>query len=311
LSEILRTPEERFIDLPDFDWAPNYVEDLPGYEGLRMHLIDEGPPLADHIFLCLHGEPTWSFLYRKMIPVFLAAGGRVVAPDLFGFGRSDKPADESVYDFDFHRNALLALIQQRDLRRVTLVCQDWGGILGLTLPMEAPDRFERMIVMNTALATGEADLGEGFRAWRQFVRDNPDFPIAALMQRAVPELSAREAAAYEAPFPETRYRAGVRRFPDMVADHPDAGGAELARRAARWLASEWCGEAFVAVGAQDPVLGAAVMRQVQQMIRGASELQVFEDVGHFVQEAGDVVAAAALDYFDSLPPSYDAPQGPR
>jgi len=151
--DILRTPEERFADLPGYRFAPHYSEALPGYAGLRMHWLDEGPRGAERTFLCLHGQPTWSYLYRRMIPL-LAAAGRVVAPDCFGFGRSDKPADEAVYSFDFHRQSLIALIEMLDLRRITLVCQDWGGLLGLTIPMDMPQRFERLLVMNTALATG-------------------------------------------------------------------------------------------------------------------------------------------------------------
>lgn len=291
----LRTPEERFIDVPDFDWPPNYVEDLRGYEGLRMHLVDTGPPRSEQLFLCLHGEPTWSFLYRKMIPVFLAAGGRVVAPDFFGFGRSDKPVDDGVYTFDFHRDAILALIRQRDLRDITLVCQDWGGIVGLTLPMEMPERFSRLLVMNTALPTGEEPLPEGFLAWRQFVRDNPDFPVAELMKRACPGLGDRELAAYEAPFPDADYKAGVRSFPEIVPEKPDDPGAELAREARDWLAREWDGPVFMAIGMQDPVLGPAVMRRLQRTLPGCENPLELEQAGHFVQEHGDEVAGEALD----------------
>ncbi|MEX1369151.1 MAG: alpha/beta fold hydrolase, partial [Nannocystaceae bacterium] len=136
MTEILRTPEDRFDGLPDFPWTPRFVDGLPGLERMRVAVLDEGPSDAEHVFLCLHGEPTWSFLYRTMIPVFLAAGGRVVAPDFLGFGRSDKPVDDAVYTWDLHRRTLLTLVERLDLRRITLVCQDWGGLLGLTLPME-------------------------------------------------------------------------------------------------------------------------------------------------------------------------------
>lgn len=295
MIEVVRTPEERFIDVPDFDYAPNYTEDLPGYEGLRMHLVDEGPARAGEIYLCLHGEPTWSFLYRKMMPVFLQAGGRVVALDYYGFGRSDKPVDDAVYTFEFHRNAILALIQQRNLRNITLVCQDWGGILGLTLPMEMPERFSRLIVMNTMLGTGHEPT-PGFIAWRQFVRDNPDFPIADLMRRACSTLTEREAAAYEAPFPDPSYRAGVRRFPDMVPDRPNAVGAAISRRARDWLAQVWSGPTFMAIGAQDPVLAPAT-RALAGLINGCPEPLELPEAGHFVQEAGEQVARAALEYF--------------
>ena len=147
--EAKRTPDARFEDIPDWSFKPHYAEDLPGYEGLRMHYVDEGPRDAT-TFLCLHGQPSWSFLYRKMAPVFLDAGYRVVAPDLYGFGRSDKPVDDDVYTFNFHRGALLALVEALDLKDVCLVVQDWGGILGLTLPLEAPERYTRLIIMNTA-----------------------------------------------------------------------------------------------------------------------------------------------------------------
>ena len=300
MIDALRTPEESFIDIPDFDWAPNYVDDLPGYEGLRMHLIDEGPPLAENVFLCLHGEPTWSFLYRKMIAVFLEAGGRVVAPDFFGFGRSDKPVDDAVYTFDFHRDALIALLEQRQLQSMTLVCQDWGGLIGLTLPMDMRDRFDRMIVMNTTLGTGDVPLPASFHAWRQYVRDNPDFNITSLMKRACPTLTERELAAYEAPFPDTRYCAGVRRFPAIVPAHPDDPGAAVSRRARDFLSSTWSGATFMAVGAQDPVLEEPVMRALHSMINGCSEPLVIDEAGHFAQEHGDVIAAKALEYFADL-----------
>jgi haloalkane dehalogenase len=140
--EALRTPEGRFAILPGFPYAPNYIDDLPGYEGLRFAYIDEGPADAETVFLCLHGEPTWSYLYRKMLPVFTAAGHRVVAPDLFGFGRSDKPVSDEIYTFDFHRESLLRFVERLDLRGIALVCQNWGGLLGLTLPMDHPDRRE-------------------------------------------------------------------------------------------------------------------------------------------------------------------------
>ncbi|KPJ76199.1 MAG: haloalkane dehalogenase [Deltaproteobacteria bacterium SG8_13] len=297
MSEVLRTPEERFDRLPGFAYSPNYLEDLKGYEGMRMHYVDEGPADAVPVFLCLHGEPTWSYLYRKMIPVFTAAGFRAVAPDFFGFGRSDKPVEDSVYQFDFHRDFLIAFIERLDLNRIVLVCQDWGGLLGLTLPMEMPDRFTHLIVMNTTLATGTVALPSGFVAWRQFVADNPDFNVTALMKRANPQLSDRECSAYGAPFPDVRYKAGVRRFPAMVPDRPDAPGAALSQKARLWLQSKWSGESFMAVGMQDPVLGPTVMRALQRVIKGCPPPHEMPDAGHFVQEQGEEVAKRALEAF--------------
>src|SRR5258708_4930956 len=233
MPEILRTPDNCFANLPVFPFQPHYVDDLPGYAGIRIHYLDEGPSNANHVFLCLHGQPTWSYLYRKMIPVFVAAGHRAVAPDFIGFGRSDKPSEESIYTFTFHREMLLRFIERLDLRNITLVCQDWGGLLGLTLPMEMPTRFQRLLVMNTSLATGDMPLGKGFLEWREWVARNPDMNVAGLMGRSCPQLSAEERAAYGAPFPASRYNSGARRFQPLMPDTPDADGEDLSRRAGR------------------------------------------------------------------------------
>jgi pimeloyl-ACP methyl ester carboxylesterase len=284
-----RTPDERFAGLPEFPYAPHYLT----LQGLRLHYLDEGP--HDGVtFLCLHGEPSWSYLYRKMLPPFVAAGGRVVAPDFFGFGRSDKPTDEATYTWSFHRQTLVDFIEALDLRRITLVCQDWGGLLGLTLPMDMPERFERLLLMNTALATGMVPPTEGFLAWRDYVANHPDIHVGALLKRAEPTLSDDEVAAYDAPFVDASYKAGVRRFPQIVPVSPDMEGAEVSRRAALWLNTEWAGQSFMAVGARDPVLGVPVMNALRGLIRGCPEPLVLENAGHFVQEHGDVVARAAL-----------------
>ncbi|CAA9482149.1 MAG: Haloalkane dehalogenase [uncultured Sphingomonadaceae bacterium] len=290
----LRTPDDRFRDLPGYPFAPRYAEDLPGYGGLRMHYLDEGE--GEATFLCLHGQPTWSYLYRKMIPVF-ADAGRVITPDLFGFGRSDKPADDEAYSFDFHRGALLALVERLDLRDITLVCQDWGGLLGLTLPMDMPERFARLIVMNTGLNTGERPLGPGFEAWRAYNRAQPDLNVAALMKRGTPVLSDAEAAAYAAPFPDAAYKAGVRRFPELVNGTPNSPGAATSRRARDWWRDEWAGESFMAIGMQDPVITPNAMRALRENIRNCPEPMLVEEAGHFVQEWGEPVARTALAAF--------------
>ena len=284
----MRTPEERFANLPGFSWPPSYVD----WNGLRVHYVDAGE--GQRTPLCLHGEPTWSYLYRKMIPPFAAAGYRVVAPDFVGFGRSDKPTEETTYTFDFHRNMLLFLVEKLNLRHIALVVQDWGGLLGLTLPMEMPERFERLLVMNTGLGTGEVPLGEGFLAWRAYVAKTPSLDCAKLLARACPHLSAAEAAAYEAPFPDAASKAGVRRFPALVPDRPDAPGAAISRRARDWLRSSWRGETFMAVGAKDPVLGPPAMNALRKIIRGCPEPWMHAEGGHFLQEWGDEVAREAL-----------------
>lgn len=294
--EVYRTPDARFEGLPGYAFAPRYVEDLPGFEGLRMHYLDEGDPGAAEVFLCLHGEPSWSYLYRKMIPAFVEAGGRVIAPDFFGFGRSDKPVDDAVYGFNFHRDALMRLIERLDLGGVTLVCQDWGGLIGLTLPMDMPGRFERLLIMNTALATGVSP-GPGFEAWKAYMRSQPDLPVGALMRRAEPTLTPEEAAAYDAPFDGPRSKAGVRAFPELVPVTPEMEGADTSRRALGWWSSEWSGPSFMAVGMQDPVLGPPIMAMMRRLIRGCPPPMEVAEGGHFVQEHGEPIAHAALAAF--------------
>jgi pimeloyl-ACP methyl ester carboxylesterase len=292
--KLLRTPDERFARLPFFPWAPHYREDLPGYEGLRLHFVDEGPRDAKEVFLCLHGEPTWAYLYRKMIPVFLAAGARVVAPDFFGFGRSDKPADDAVYTYGFHRNSLLRFVEKLELRNVTLVCQDWGGVLGLTLPMDMPERFARLLVMNTGIPIGRP-VSDGFAAWKAFASAVHDIPVAGLIALSSPgALNPYDAAAYDAPFPDASYKAGVRRFPQLVAVEPGMEGVAYGERARSFWANDWRGESFMAIGLRDPVLGKPVMEELRRTIRGCPPALELPEAGHFVQEWGEKVAHAAL-----------------
>ena len=297
MPTILRTPEERFANLPGYAFAAHHVDDLQGCGGLRIHYLDEGPREAAKVFLCLHGQPTWSYLYRKMIPVFTAAGHRVVAPDLLGFGKSDKPADDATYTFTFHREMLRNLVLRLDLRNIVLVVQDWGGLLGLTLPMQDPERYAGLLVMNTAVATGDLPLGQGFIDWRAFSNKNPDMAVGKLLARSCPQLTPAEAAAYDAPFPDASYKAGVRRFPNLVPDHPDAEGAALSRQAREWFRHEWQGRTFMAVGMKDPVLGPSAMRYVAAQIRGCPPPFEVADGGHFLQEWGEPVARAALQAF--------------
>jgi haloalkane dehalogenase/tRNA(adenine34) deaminase len=291
LTDALRTPDEKFDGLPDWPYAPHYFE-RP--DGLRLHYVDEGPRDAAKTFLCLHGQPTWSYLYRRMIPLFLAAGHRVVAPDFVGFGRSDKPTDEATYTFDFHRDTLLGLIETLDLRNIVLVVQDWGGLIGLTLPMAAPRRYLSLLVMNTALGTGDEPLSEGFLAWRAFSNRNPDMDIAGLMRRACPHLSEAEAQAYAAPFPDASYKAGVRRFPNLVPDRPDADGAALSREARDFWQTRWAGKSLMAIGMKDPVLGPTVMRALHGIIRNCPAPMEIADGGHFLQEWGQTIARVAV-----------------
>jgi pimeloyl-ACP methyl ester carboxylesterase len=304
-----RTPDERFRNLPGWPYEPRYVENLNGYEGLRMHYVDEGPrsgPNGDApVFLCIHGEPSWAYLFRKMIPVFVKAGSRAVAVDMFGFGRSDKPVDDDTYTYDFHRNSLLAFVEKLDLKDICLVVQDWGGVLGLTLPMEAPQRYSRLIVMNTGLPGGE-EAPEGFSMWRAFNRAQPDLDIASLMKRGTPVLSDAEAEAYAAPFPDKSYKGGVRRFPELVMlkekGHADLTplskqGLETSLKARKFWSEEWSGESFMAIGMTDPVLGPPAMYFLKKIIRNCPAPMEVAEAGHFVQEWGAPIAKAALAKF--------------
>jgi haloalkane dehalogenase len=288
---ILRTPDSRFTGLPDWPYDPRYLE----FDGLRLHHIDEGPADAAVTVLCLHGQPTWSYLYRRMIPVFAAAGLRVVAPDLFGFGRSDKPGDDAWYNFDRHRQTLLRFVETLDLRNILLVVQDWGGLLGLTLPQAMPERFTRLLVMNTGLGTGA--VTEGFRAWRAYANSQPDLAVGKLIRRGTPHLGDAETAAYDAPFPDVRYKAGVRAFPNLVPDHDEAPGAAISREALVFWKERWTGDSFMAIGMLDPVLGPPAMRSLHAAIHGCPPPLEVAEAGHFVQEWGGPVAAAALSHF--------------
>ncbi|MBC5764373.1 tRNA adenosine(34) deaminase TadA [Ramlibacter albus] len=296
-DDALRTPEERFRDLPGYPWAPNYIADLPSLAGLRMHYLDEGPRDAPRTWLCLHGNPSWSYLYRRMIPVFLENGERVVAPDLIGFGKSDKPKKDAAHSFSWHRQVLLEFVERLDLQNIVLVVQDWGGLLGLTLPMEAPQRYRGLLVMNTALGTGDAPLTPGFLAWREMCAKNPEFDVARLFARGNPHMSAEECAAYNAPFPDRGHRAALRMFPPMVPDSPDADGAATSRKARDFWREQWTGQAMMAVGVQDPVLGPPAMQALRSVIRGCPEPMLIEQGGHFVQEHGEPIARAAVGYF--------------
>ena len=307
-TSFLRTPNACFDDVPDFPYRPNYL--LNG--NMRMAYIDELSPGASiearEVFLLLHGQPTWSFLYRKMIPIFLSQVGNskrasrhVVAPDLFGFGRSDKPKQEAAYTFDFHREALLYLVRTLDLRNVTLVVQDWGGILGLTLPLDLPGRVKRLIVMNTTLGTG-AKPTQGFVDWRSFCNREPDMQIGKLVGRGAKHLSPVELAAYDAPFVSADYKAGVRSFPNLVPVAADMPGVDVSRRALQMYGDEstvfGSNDVFVACGMRDPVLGPPVMRVLATMFRHGCMFMEVAEAGHFVQEWGAAVARKALEAFE-------------
>jgi tRNA(adenine34) deaminase len=294
-DDALRTPEVRFAHLPGYNFSPNYISDLPALNGLRMHYLDEGSADAKVTYLCLHGNPAWCYLYRKMIPVFTDSGARVVAPDMIGFGKSDKPKKDSFHRFTWHRQCLLEFVERLDLQNVVLVVQDWGGILGLTLPMAAPSRYKGLLVMNTTLACGDAPLTDGFKAWREMCGKKPDFDIAKLFFRGNPQMTEAECSAYMAPFPDVGHRAATRAFPPMVPEHESSEGAAISRAAREFWRSDWNGVSLMAIGLQDPVLGEATMRELRSHIKECPQPMLLPQAGHFVQEHGEEIARRSVE----------------
>jgi len=229
---ILRTPDDRFVDLPDYPFAPNYVDvDAGDRSRLRIHYLDEGPPDGETVLL-LHGEPTWSYLYRKMIPHLTAAGLRAVALDLVGFGRSDKPAHRSDYTYQSHVDWTWAAVEAIGLDAITLACQDWGGLIGLRLVGEHPERFARVVAANTFLPTGDRPPGDAFLAWQRYSQDAPEFRVGRIVHGGcVTDLPSEVVAAYDAPFPDDTYQQGARQFPLLVPTRPDDPAAAANRAA--------------------------------------------------------------------------------
>jgi len=281
----LRTPDERFDDLPDFDFPPNYlhVDDTTGGT-LRLHYLDEGPSDAAPI-LALHGEPTWCYLYRHMIPLFTAAGHRVLAPDLIGFGRSDKPTEREDYTYQRHVDWMSDWLRQMDLANITLVCQDWGGLIGLRLVADMPDRFTRVVVANTALPTGDKPMSEAFLSWRDYSQSVPEFNAGRIVHGGTTsKLTPEEVAAYNAPFPDASFQAGARQFPVLVPVTPD-NPASASNRAAWEVLKSLQIPVLTAFGADDKIM-AGVDKLFQRDLPGAvgQPHTILPGAGHFLQE---------------------------
>jgi haloalkane dehalogenase len=294
----LRTPDERFQDLAGYPFAPHYIDVADGEGGsLRMHYVDEGPR-DGAVVLLLHGEPSWSYLYRKMIPGIVAAGYRAVAPDLIGFGRSDKPSEQSDYTFQRHIDWLTSFLTQVDLRDVTLFAQDWGAVLGLRIAAENEERFARIVIGNGGLPTGDRPPNEAFMRWQKFSQTSPRFEIGQLIQAAtVTTLPDEVVAAYDAPFPDDSYKAGARIFPSLVPTTPDDPAAEANRRAWEVL-QKWEKPFLTAFSDSDPVTKGGE-RVMQRRIPGAQgQLHVtIEGGGHFLQEdKGEELARVVVDF---------------
>lgn len=294
----LRTPDERFKNLPGYNFEPHYAE-IPDGEGgtLRVHYIDEGPRDAATILL-MHGEPTWAYLYRKMIPVLVKAGQRAIAPDLIGFGRSDKPDNREDYTYQRHVDWMTAFIKAIDLRNATLVGQDWGGLIGLRLATENPDRFARIVAANTFLPTGDQNPGEAFLRWQQYSQSVPDFDSGRIVGRTCnPNLADDVQAAYNAPFPDDSYKEGARQFPKLVPTTPDDPASPPNRKA--WEAlTKWDKPFLCAFGDSDPVTKGAD-RFFLASVPGTKDQPhtTIAGGGHFIQEdRGEELAKVIVDW---------------
>lgn len=291
--DILRTPDARFAGLPDFPYAPRYVQ----VGEFRIHYVDEGPRHASPVLL-MHGEPSWSFLYRHVIPVLVTAGHRAVAPDLVGFGRSDKPADRGAYSYQRHVDWMSGWLDAVDLRDITLVCQDWGALIGLRLVADQPERFARVVVGNGALPTGEGRIPLIFRVWEAFARWSPWFPIGSIVAAGCRRrLSKPVRAAYDAPFPNASYKQGARVFPALVPLKPDDPGAAENRRAWESL-RKWEKPFLTAFSDGDPIMR-GLERRFQREIPGAQGQPhtTIRDAGHFLQEdRGPELARVVVDF---------------
>ena len=301
--DVLRTPDERFANLPGFSFAPHYVD----IQGLRMHYVDEGPRDADPVLL-LHGEPSWCYLYRKMIPVITGAGHRAVAPDFIGFGRSDKLARREDYSYQFHVDTLAAFVDRLDLRKITLFGQDWGGLVGLRLAAEHPERFARIVAGNTGLPTGDQQMPEAFLRWQQFSQTSPVFDIGRVVQGGtVTTLSDDVVAAYDAPVPDDSYKAGARVFPALVPTAPDDPAAPANRKAWEVL-RRWEKPFLTAFSDSDPVTrGGHLVLQAQVPGAKGQPHATIEGAGHFLQEdKGEELAAVIVDFIARTGEARDA-----
>lgn len=302
--KVLRTPDDRFAGLPQFPYTPHYVDvdDTAGGR-LRVAYIDEGPRDGE-VVLLMHGEPSWSFLYRKMIPVLVGSGRRVIAPDLVGFGRSDKPAETSDYTYERHVMWMRdALIGSLDLTAVTLVAQDWGGLIGLRLVAGDPERFARVVVANTGLPTGDQPMSDAFLAWQRYSQETEDFHVGGIVSGGCrTALSDDVIAAYDAPFPDDSYKAGARVFPALVPTRPDDPAASANRRAWEVLSS-WTKPFLTAFSDSDPVTGGGD-RVFQKLVPGAAGQAhvTLEGGGHFLQEDVGPRLAEVVDGFMAATP---------
>jgi len=294
--EFLRTPEERFDNLPDYPFAPHYVM----VDGLRIHYVDEGPR-DGAVVLMLHGEPSWSFLYRHMIPLFVAAGLRAIAPDLAGFGKSDKPAQQEDHTYQRHVDWMRGWVEALGLRDINLICQDWGSLIGLRLVAEHPDWFARVVLANGGLPTGDQTMPEAFISWQSFSKKVSRFPVDRVINGGTTTtLPSDILAAYKAPFPDESYKAGARIFPSLVPTTPEDPATPANRKA--WKSLMRFDKPFLTAFSDGDPITSGGERAFQRLIRGAKGQPhtTIKDAGHFLQEdKGPELAKVVIDFIST------------
>ena len=294
--DVLRTPDEAFSNLPDFPFAPHYAEIREAGLKLRIHYLDEGPISADPVLL-MHGEPSWSFLYRKIVAPLASKGHRVLAPDLVGFGRSDKPSEPEVYTYERHVDWMRQWLEVLDLKRITLYCQDWGGLIGLRLVAAFPERFARVIVANTGLPIGQG-FSDAFQNWLRFSQSVPELPIDQIVNGGTTrELTTEELTAYRAPFPKESYKVAARRFPLLVPITPEHGSVKENLEA--WKSLERFEKPFLTAFSDGDPITRGGERAFQERVPGAKNRKhvTIAGAGHFLQEDKPEEIAALIDSF--------------
>ncbi len=296
--DLLRTPDERFENLPDFPYEPHYIE----IDGIRIHYVDEGPKDAE-VILLMHGEPSWSFLYRHMIPILVEAGFRIIAPDLVGFGRSDKPSKQEDHTYAKHVKWMSTLVEQLDLQKINLFCQDWGSLIGLRIALENQDQFSRIVLSNGGLPTGEQGMTDAFLTWRKFSRESPKFDIGFLIQGATTTKLTKEIIkGYDAPFPDDTYKAGARILPSLVPISIEDPEHDTNKKAFEQL-GKWKKPFLTAFSDSDPVTRGGD-KPLQRYIPGAlgQKHTTIKNAGHFVQEdKGPELAKIIIEFIKNNP----------
>lgn len=294
LTTALRTPEARFEDLVDWPYLPKYMEDLPGFEGLRLHYVEMGKPTACRTVICIHGQKTWGYAFRKTIEHFISNGYRVIIPDLFGFGRSDKPANDCAYDFNFHRNTIIRLIEKLKLDEFCLAGFDWGGWLAATLPMDLDNRVAGLLLGNTNIHCANHKPWSGFHVWKALHNAQIDPIIGRSIMQENECLTKEEAAAYDAPFPTFRFKAGVRKFPNLVPLSQSHPTAAISERALKFLGYEWTGKTSI-VASMDLISGLKAAKQLQAAIQGANNVIKIDSNDTLIFEYADKFMPDALE----------------